>query len=636
MPLREWLKPPKSLLIVLFLLTMVAVSSLSWLGWRLLQQERAVADQRTQEQLERTADQVVANLRGTLAEARERLSAWPITPPPDGQPDHGVLLVGHQDFFLPFPNGRLLYWPAPSQEPQAPPDVFAEGERHEFVQQQEAQAAEWYRRLADFHSPVPVRAGALMRLGRVLTKLGRKKESAAVYAQLSLLNGVTVAGAPAELVARHELCELLGRPADAELLKTDLLLGRWRLSRGQFEFYWSEAVRLSGHNDSPPSDSIALADAATAAWQETTAQTAPHGERSLWADGKPFLVIWRDDTGGRLALISPVAWMLPQTPQSENVYWALVDNDGKVVAGRRDGTGRAAIRTAAEGQLPWTLYVTGLHSSPDAGPLAQKRFVLVAVTIVVVFLLAGSYFITRAIRRESEVSQLQANFVAAVSHEFRSPLTSMRQLSEILAQGRVPNDERRHVYYETLVSETGRLQRLVETLLDFGRMEAGVRHYQLQTLEVAHLARQVTAEFEQEIAASGRHIELSGPAERCAIQADPEALSVALRNLVDNALKYSPDCPGVWVEWKREDGYVAIRVRDQGAGIAVGERKAIFRKFVRGSAAITGKVKGTGVGLTIACQIVAAHHGEIRVVSEPGHGSTFTLLFPAVETVVTI
>jgi hypothetical protein len=103
MPLREWLKPPKSLLSVLFLLTIVAVSSLSWLGWRPFQQERAVADQRTREQLERIADQVVANLRGTLAGARKRLSAWAIAPPSDGQPDHGVLLIRCQDLFLPFP-----------------------------------------------------------------------------------------------------------------------------------------------------------------------------------------------------------------------------------------------------------------------------------------------------------------------------------------------------------------------------------------------------------------------------------------------------------------------------------------------------------------------------------------------------
>ena len=124
-------------------------------------------------------------------------------------------------------------------------------------------------------------------------------------------------------------------------------------------------------------------------------------------------------------------------------------------------------------------------------------------------------------------------------------------------------------------------------------------------------------------------LELAGDqtAARCRIDADPEAIAVALRNLVDNALKYSPNHPTVWVEWGIEGQHVAIRVRDRGAGIAQDERKAIFRKFVRGTAA--ANVKGSGVGVAMVRHIVAAHGGEITVESEPGAGSTFTMLLPA-------
>jgi signal transduction histidine kinase len=139
----------------------------------------------------------------------------------------------------------------------------------------------------------------------------------------------------------------------------------------------------------------------------------------------------------------------------------------------------------------------------------------------------------------------------------------------------------------------------------------------------------VSAEFTPQIAESGRHIELQGPSQGCTIQGDPEALSLALRNLVDNALKYSPNHPVVWVEWAQENGFVALHVRDKGAGIARSEKKAIFRKFVRGSAAAAGQVQGTGVGLTLVRQIVLAHKGHIQLASEPGWGSTFTMLLPA-------
>jgi signal transduction histidine kinase len=159
-------------------------------------------------------------------------------------------------------------------------------------------------------------------------------------------------------------------------------------------------------------------------------------------------------------------------------------------------------------------------------------------------------------------------------------------------------------------------------------MEAGARQYRFEPMDAASVVRQVVAEFEPQIAASGRQIEVKGAEYRCRIEADPEALSLALRNLVDNALKYSPNQPTVWVEWEAEDDRVAIRVRDIGAGIAPSERKTIFEKFVRGSAAQAGNVKGTGVGLAMVHRIVAAHGGEIQVASEPGQGSTFTVLLP--------
>ena len=108
-------------------------------------------------------------------------------------------------------------------------------------------------------------------------------------------------------------------------------------------------------------------------------------------------------------------------------------------------------------------------------------------------------------------------------------------------------------------------------------------------------------------------------------------LGVALRNLVDNALKYSPNYPAVWMEWGVENGRVAIHVRDRGMGITADERKTIFRKFVRGSAAANGNVRGSGVGLAMVLHIIDAHRGDIVLDSEPGSGSTFTVLLPALE-----
>jgi signal transduction histidine kinase len=250
------------------------------------------------------------------------------------------------------------------------------------------------------------------------------------------------------------------------------------------------------------------------------------------------------------------------------------------------------------------------------------------VAAMVVFLWTASYFIGRAIRRETEVARLQSDFVAAVSHEFRSPLTAVRQMAEMLEQGRLPAEERRHAYYRTIAAEAARLQRLVETLLNFGKMEAGAARYRLVDVDAAALVRTVVQDVEPQARSAGTRIETSGPDGGLHVLADASALAVALRNLIDNAVKYSPGESTVRVEWAKYDDRVAISVIDQGPGIPRGEQRAIFRKFVRGRAATDGHVQGTGVGLTMAREIVHAHGGEVRLDSEVGRGSTFTIVLP--------
>jgi len=112
------------------------------------------------------------------------------------------------------------------------------------------------------------------------------------------------------------------------------------------------------------------------------------------------------------------------------------------------------------------------------------------------------------------------------------------------------------------------------------------------------------------------------------IRADREALALALWNLLDNAVKYSPDQRTIWVEMAGERDRLAIRVRDRGIGIPAPEQKEIFKKFVRGAGSRASSIKGTGIGLTMVRYIVEAHGGEIRLDSAPGQGSTFAILLP--------
>ncbi len=626
LPPREWLKPPRSLLAILFLVTCVSVSALGWFGWKLLDQERVVESQRGQERLEQQADRIAAIARGALAETGERLGTWLLAPPSDGKPDEGLLLVLSGNSLTAIPPRRLLYRPSLPAEPEDLTNAFADGEVFEFQQALPERALDVYRRLAESRNP-EVKAGALLRIARVLLKTGHRDEARATYLKLATIDA-SVVGVPAELVARHSLCELSGIKSDAAALKQDLINARWPLTRGQFGYYLSEASRLSDDSGPAPTEAIDLSDVVAQGWKEINLESGPRGQSTIWVDKHPYFLIWRGVPAHRAVLVTRPESILKPILSDGDVLSAAVDSDGRVVAGRRNGIGHAAVLTPAETQLPWTLYLTSAHGIDDAGMLGRQRFLLLVTALMVMFLIGGAWFIARAIRGDLAVARMQSDFVSAVSHEFRSPLTSIRQLSEILALGRIPNEGRRHVYYETLVRETIRLQRLVEALLNFGRMEAGVRQYRFEQLDAAGLVSRVATEFEAQIAGSGRHIETGEVAVPCMIDADPEALSVALRNLVDNALKYGPDCPTVWVNCGIEKSRVAIKVRDCGPGIPDSEKRAIFRKFVRGSAADRANVKGSGVGLAMVRHIVAAHGGDVTLASEVGAGSVFTILLP--------
>jgi signal transduction histidine kinase len=631
---------PRNVLVLFIAVSAVSVSALVWLSWRLLRQDRALENQRIQDRLERAADLIVTSLDLGLSEIENRLSALP------DPGDHALAVSFSPRGAETHPAGRLLYYPFIPQVPESPVTAFEAGETLEFRQQNYVGAIAAFRALALSKDPL-IRAGALMRLGRNLRKNNQLHEALAVYEELAGLGSTPVGGDLAEILAREAQCTLLKElnqlselQRAASSLNADLQQGRWQLDRVSYQFHSQEVQRwLTFEPDTLAERQAALALAAAVEslweqWQELrVGGGSARGRRSPWVHGQSILLLWDSSPEKLVGLAADPQYLESQwgpTWRTLGVSVSLLDSDSHNVLQPLPLTSpQQALRTSSDTRLPWTLRITSADPAADLAQLAgRRRLLLAGLAMMGVMVLVGGYFTARAVSRELAVSRLQSDFVSAVSHEFRTPLTSMLHLTDSLDRGIVSDEDRRRQYYAALAHETTRLHRLVESLLNFGRMEAGAFEYRFEPVDLAALVGDVVAEFRKEFASSGHRFELRTDPNLPPLRVDREALSRALWNLLDNAVKYSPGRPAIWVDLTREGKRVAIRVRDRGPGIPVDEQKEIFNKFVRGSAARASSVKGTGVGLAMVRHTVRAHGGEVRVESRAGEGSTFTILLP--------
>jgi signal transduction histidine kinase len=260
------------------------------------------------------------------------------------------------------------------------------------------------------------------------------------------------------------------------------------------------------------------------------------------------------------------------------------------------------------------------------------RRAAIGKTILIAFidlaLGAGLYLVYSNVRREMHLSKLKSDFVANVSHELKTPLALIRLFAETLEMGRVPNEDRARHYYGVIHKESQRLTQLINNILDFSRIEAGKKEYRLGRADVARLVAEVVEAYRYPIEHLGFALEVEIGSDLPVLELDPEALSQALINLLNNAVKYSREEKRIRVEVRRDGERVLISVSDRGIGVAKAEQKRIFEKFFRAQDTLVHETKGSGLGLTIVRHTMDAHGGAVEVESAPGKGSTFSLVLP--------
>ena len=247
----------------------------------------------------------------------------------------------------------------------------------------------------------------------------------------------------------------------------------------------------------------------------------------------------------------------------------------------------------------------------------------VAIVLFGAIALAG-----RAAAREMRLSQMKSDFVSNVSHELRTPLSSIRVFGEYMRLGRVTTGEKIREYGEYIETESRRLTQLINNILDFSKIESAEKKYHFAPSDLGGLVADTVAAFEMPLREKGVSIALHPAEGPLPVTVDRDAIAQAVVNLLDNAVKYSNGSKEIAVSLAAGASEARVAIQDHGIGIAARDQKKIFDKFYRAGSGLVHDVKGSGLGLAIVRHVVEAHGGRVEVESEPGRGSTFTIVLP--------
>ena len=333
------------------------------------------------------------------------------------------------------------------------------------------------------------------------------------------------------------------------------------------------------------------------------------------------------------ALVARLGGALPAEPVSGEGY-ALRDEQGRVLhqAGAVQRGSDPVLRIPfATALLPgwdvtaYLLPAPGLAASGDG-------FFWVGTMLVAIFVAAilagGSLLLWQARRSEDEATQ-KTSFVANVSHEFKTPLTTIRLYSELLEQGRVRDTAQGTEYLRTIGRETQRLARLVNNALDFSRLEQGRKKYARESIDLTAELGRLLDTHAPRVADAGLVLTRALPTSALQVETDRDAVEQIVLNLIDNACKYAAAGGELTVSLAPRGAKGAeIRVADRGPGVPPDHRERIFEKFHRVDDALTAEKTGAGLGLSIARQLARGLGGELRYAARAGAGAEFVLELP--------
>jgi signal transduction histidine kinase len=533
-------------------------------------------------------------------------------------------------------SGNILY---PSDASPAKPEPFVVGwlEAQQLETAEPIAAADAFAVIAKTSTNSDICARALQAQARCLVQAGAKEDALLVLTQ-SLAEARFQIATDSQgrfIIPNAELMaiELLrGAPASsshiqelAERLKTQLLdYDHFSMPASQRRFLMRQLQILFPNQFQLPT----LAAEELAAEYLESARTIP---RDAGLTQTPLAGVWKlASTGGHVITLHRTPNLLARL-RAWGSAQMLPSDVTVVIRPPGESADKFFLSIPAGSQLPGWRLALSLRDERLFDAAADHRIAsdVWIGALVLAFVAVLALLVLRLVRRQVALTQLRNDLVANVTHELKTPLSSMRLLVETLLNSPKLNEQTAREYLQLIATENLRLSRLIDNFLTFSRIERNKYTFKFNPVPADEILAAAKAAVQDRFNIPGCRLELQSPPTLPAVVADADALVTALINLLDNAYKYSGDNKHVTLSATAYNGSVSFAVKDNGIGLSPRETKRIFKRFYQVDQRMSRPVGGCGLGLSIVKFIVTAHHGEIRVESEPTRGSTFTLILPA-------
>ncbi len=320
--------------------------------------------------------------------------------------------------------------------------------------------------------------------------------------------------------------------------------------------------------------------------------------------------------------------ILPDYDLAKTVCVALLDDKGKPVVTTTPNFAtnwkRPFVATEVGEVLPhWEIGIYLLNpAAANQVATTVQRSVGATIVLLLGAIGIGSWLIWQDLGRQVRLARQKTDFVSNVSHELKTPLTSIRIFSELLANN--PDPDRQKRYSEIIVNESSRLTRLINNVLDFARMDRGETKYEKEVFDLNALVRETLTNFRPNFASDGVD---SSP---LPVLGNRDAIAQVLLNLLSNAEKYGDGRIEVTTR-RSENGLATVQVSDRGPGVPRGLEEKIFEQFYRAHNSLNSGIQGAGLGLTLARQIARANGGDVIYEPHPAGGSQFSITLSTAE-----